>query len=115
MIESLQLDLPLDSRIRRGCKIPYGAPLHEKYRVDEESKCWIWLGARAGGRNYREYGAVKKNGKTIPAHRAVYEEVVGPITPGMDLHHVCDTKLCVNPAHLQEVLPRHHRNGRRRY
>jgi hypothetical protein len=58
--------------------------------------CWIWKGAlqRDG---YAHFG---RNGKTISAHRYVYETLVGPIPEGMDVLHRCDVRSCVNPAHL---------------
>ena len=96
--------------------MPYGGSLRTKYRIDEGTGCWIWLGARSG--HDPPYGRVRVNGTTVQAHRAVWEGVVGPITPGMDLDHwVCFDRLCVNPAHLREKEPEEHRyhglNGRR--
>lgn len=60
--------------------------------------CWLWMGARTGG-----YGNVRVNGRTTKAHRAVYEHLVGPIPEGMHLDHLCRTKACVNPDHLEPV------------
>jgi len=63
-----------------------------------ESGCWEWLGApdpKQGG-----YGSFYcKNSKTR-SHRFAYEHIVGPIPEGMDLHHKCRNKICVNPEHL---------------
>jgi hypothetical protein len=40
-------------------------------------------------------------------HREVYEWLVGPVPPGLQLDHVydrgCRSKRCVNPAHLEPV------------
>lgn len=34
------------------------------------------------------------------AHRFFYETLVGPIDEGLELHHRCEVKSCVNPNHL---------------
>jgi hypothetical protein len=36
----------------------------------------------------------------VKAHRFVYEMLVGPVD-APELRHLCNTKLCVNPAHLK--------------
>lgn len=38
-----------------------------------------------------------------PAHRVVYEAVVGAVPPGLELDHRCRNRACVNPAHLEPV------------
>lgn len=35
------------------------------------------------------------------AHRMAWEETHGPIPPGMQVHHRCEIKLCINPQHLE--------------
>jgi hypothetical protein len=35
---------------------------------------------------------------------------VGPIPRGLQLHHRCQSKSCVNPDHLEVVSPRDHTN-----
>jgi len=64
------------------------------------SGCWLWAGGERRG-----YGAVWLDGKTRPAHRVVYELLVGPITkPQLD--HRCRNTFCVNPSHLSPVTAR---------
>ena len=58
------------------------------------SGCWLWTG-HAG-----RYGQVKIGGKVIGAHRAAYQEFVGPIPDGVEVCHKCDVGVCINPDHL---------------
>jgi hypothetical protein len=69
-------------------------------RVEEsQSGCWLWRGGLTGG-----YGTIRlkdsplHDGRTR-AHRAAYEHFVAPIAAGMQLHHLCAEKTCVNPEH----------------
>lgn len=68
-----------------------------KFTVGED--CWIWHAATNGG----GYGAVKIAGKMEPAHRVVYEILVGPIPDGLHLDHLCRRRRCVRPDHLEPV------------
>ena len=65
------------------------------------SACWIWVGTTAGN----GYGRVKIPGtkSTVSSHRLVFETLVGPIPPGLDLDHLCRVRACCNPAHLEPV------------
>ena len=65
-------------------------------RLDE---CQVWSWATDG----KGYGMLAHEGKVLLAHRAAYELVNGPIPSGLELHHTCDTPLCVNPNHLLAV------------
>ncbi len=72
-----------------------------------ESPCWIIVGYRhVGG-----YVKVQLRGKPILAHRAMYEQEVGPIPSGLHIDHLCRTPSCINPAHLEPVT--HAENLRR--
>jgi len=66
-------------------------------------ECWEWAGPRdkAGYSRHSHF----------QVHRIVYEEMVGPIPPGMTVDHICWNRPCVNPAHLQ--LLTHSENARR--
>lgn len=102
---------------RRG--IVQGEPMHylpghvrrrvvDLYRVEDRgfsTPCWIWRGAvhpRSG------YGDIRR--KELPirrAHRFFYIQACGPTE--LPLHHLCEVKLCVNPAHLQPVSHAEHK------
>jgi hypothetical protein len=68
--------------------------------VSLEGTCWVWTGglARAG------YGKTTRNGRTVLAHRVVWEYLLDrTIGEGMELDHLCRVHACVNPDHLEEV------------
>lgn len=50
------------------------------------------------------YGQVRDGrARTLKSHRVVYEHHRGPIPEGMVIDHLCRTKACVNPDHLEVV------------
>lgn len=74
--------------------------------------CWPWRGKI----NSDGYGALKREGRYLRAHRVSYEIHMGSIPEGMTLDHLCHTRddtcdggpacahrRCVNPAHLEPV------------
>ena len=67
--------------------------------------CWLWYGAR----NRDGYGSLRLEQRTISAHVYVRGLLVGSTTDGLELHHTCETKCCVNPEHLEEVSRSEHR------
>ncbi len=68
--------------------------------TDKTGDCWLWTGATNGAGYGRMSMPPKRNAY---AHRAWFEQMRGPIPPGMQLDHLCRNRLCVNPDHLEPV------------
>lgn len=69
--------------------------------------CWPWIGQI----NNKGYGLVSHRARKRVAHGVVYELLVGPIPPGLELDHTCVNPICCNPEHLDPVT---HRENQRR-
>lgn len=78
-----------------------------KTSPEPNSGCWLWCGAV----DHNGYGTFKVGPKTAIAHRFAYEMERGPIPADMHLDHLCSTRACVNPDHLEPVT--HLENVRR--
>lgn len=75
--------------------------------VGGECECWPWLGST----NRKGYGTINRRRvrKTpLLVHRVAYEDAIGPIPVGQELHHVCLNPACCNPMHLTPVTPSEH-------
>lgn len=68
----------------------------------DANACWIWQG-QTNGRGYGKFN-VTDHGKAR-AHRYAYEQLVAEIPEGLEIDHLCRTKLCVNPWHMEPVTP----------
>lgn len=73
-------------------------------KVEKTTSCWIWKGTHFS----KGYGAFsitlgKYRSKNVLAHRFSYALVRGPILNNLQIHHICNNTLCVNPAHLEAV------------
>lgn len=96
----------IESKINRN-----GPPAKHSQTGADIGPCWLWTASiDTGG-----YGSVQHGGRVVPAHRAVYEVLVGAIPEGKHLDHLCRVTACVNPAHLEPVTrSQNMRRGRTR-
>jgi hypothetical protein len=82
-------------------------------RLESDCSCWFWTGNVVTNPRYKQhkYGQFTFNikgrfgwkSKSRAAHRIAYEAVHGPVPSGLELDHLCENKLCVNPEHLEPV------------
>lgn len=75
-------------------------------KVQPTGFCWEWVGGKSR-KGYGMIGVPKGDGTTdwtkVSAHRYAYEQLVGAISPGLVLDHLCRNPSCVNPDHLEPV------------
>lgn len=71
----------------------------ERVEKGAPEDCWPWRQTvSAGG-----YGVWKLRGQFTYAHRFAYELAFGPIPDGLVIDHLCRTRACCNPHHLEAV------------
>lgn len=69
--------------------------------VEKISTCWLWRGPlQTNG-----YGKATVLKRSLLAHRVFYEHFKGAIPEGFHVDHLCKTRRCVNPDHLDAVTP----------
>jgi hypothetical protein len=85
-----------------GQFVPSSASPEERFRASYRhggpDECWPWLAGRTGG----GYGALWVDGRQITAHIFAFV-LAGGQRDGLDVHHTCRNRACVNPAHLEAL------------
>ena len=62
----------------------------------DENECWVWPGGLWSG-----YPHVHIATRACLVHKEMYKWFIGPIPKGAIIHHECEVKRCINPAHLE--------------
>lgn len=62
---------------------------------DPATGCLLWT----GGKN-RGYGRASFGGRMTYIHVWVWQQVNGPVPPGLELRHTCDNPACIAIGHL---------------
>ena len=78
---------------------PTPTPPHIRFwaKVQKTDTCWLWQASLLPN----GYPRFSLNGSTVYAHRFAYERANGPIAKGLEIHHLCGIRHCVNPAHME--------------
>jgi hypothetical protein len=67
-------------------------------KVDTTGECWVWTASKTSNGYGEMRGADQKK---VGAHRLSFELHNGPIPEGLEVHHTCRRRDCVNPGHLR--------------
>lgn len=73
----------------------------DKFSITEND-CWEWTG-RLSSSGYACSGQYSKHSQV--AHKVIYSLFKGEVNNGLQLDHLCRNRKCVNPDHLEAVLP----------
>lgn len=75
--------------------------IRELVEIDANG-CWIWQRSLSS----YGYGIFRHEKHQVLVHRYAYQIFIGEIPAGLDLDHLCRTRACCNPAHLEPVTRR---------
>ena len=83
-------------------------------RLERNSKaapngCRLWLGALTPN----GYGIIWDDSRAKNVHRVAYVLKYGPVPKGLELHHICKNRNCINPRHLIPLSPKAHKTAHR--
>lgn len=68
-------------------------------KINAGPDCWTWTASK----KQNGYGQYNTGGRNWNVHRLVYLLSGGEVEPGEELDHLCHTRECVNPCHLEPV------------
>jgi hypothetical protein len=99
-----------NERVRCWCKRHPGkrcqwreVPISEllSWKVEDQVKgCWLWQGEVSS----KGYAIFRRK----HVQRMMYEHFCGLIPAGFHIHHICEARNCVSPAHLLACSPQEH-------
>lgn len=94
---------------RRNRKCKPGSLRFEKYVHRNEGGCWNWLGGTSGRPSNRHGVFRATKDRSVPAYKFSWELFNSRTVPvGLELHHTCKNRMCVNPEHLMLVTSTQH-------
>ena len=67
--------------------------------VEDENGCWLFQGTV----DELGYGRIQIDKRRYKAHRLSYELMVTDIPEGLVIDHLCRTRSCINPYHMEPV------------
>lgn len=81
-----------------------------KVTVTDDQDCWLWEGTTRNGYGQFVVHHTLERGRVIEQVHRMVLLLCGRDPRGLEVHHLCHKKLCVNPSHLK-LLERsaHHR------
>ena len=71
-------------------------------KIEKTETCWLWRGPLTP----LGYGKFALKGRYRAAHRVAWELCNEPIPEDREIDHLCRTRACVNPSHLDVVTRR---------
>jgi len=80
-------------------RVPLESRFWSKVDKRDQDECWEWK-ACVGTNGY---GRIMVDGKCDYAHRLAVKLTYGEIGEAMVVDHLCESKTCCNPAHLDVV------------
>ena len=96
------------SRLEQRCEI-----VDTGFKLNNTpSPCHLWRGPTSGTGRGGNYGRMSLNGQTVATHIVAYTHYFGYVPGKKQIDHLCNNRLCCNPAHLELVS--HLTNQRRR-
>lgn len=93
------------SKVNKNAPIPptFWDPTTQTHHYQPDiGPCWLWLAARKSS----GYGDFKVGRVSTCAHRFAYELLVDSVPTDKELDHLCRTRACVSPFHLEAVSHR---------
>lgn len=63
-----------------------------------DTPCWLWTASTTS----EGYAQIRCRDRVVTVHRLLYAALVREPAAGIHLNHRCETRRCVNPAHLDE-------------
>ncbi len=86
--------------------MPFSLPDSFWDRVEQPGSdaCWPWR-SYLNHSGYGTFAVKQEDGRYRKhlAHRLAYEALVGPITEGLVIDHLCRNRSCCNPKHMEPV------------